>query len=97
MHPWPFEDPPNVAVITVRQVFAGGAILLVARDVDDGTWQFLTGGPFDMSDAMVVAFDEVLALEPSIAILAGLEPGWQAWRPHPGAEWQLSVSPPDTD
>jgi hypothetical protein len=97
MQPWPFEDPPNVAVITVRQVFAGSPILLVARNLDDGTWQFLSGGPIDMADAMLVALDEVLALESSLSVLSDLEPGWQAWRPHPGAQWQVSLSPPDPE
>jgi hypothetical protein len=40
MDEWPFDDPENVATLTVRQVTHGGQpILLVAHDADDGMWQ----------------------------------------------------------
>jgi hypothetical protein len=53
---WPFDDPPNVATITVRQIVEDSApILLVARDAEDGGWQFLTGGRVDVADGMVVS------------------------------------------
>jgi hypothetical protein len=41
---WPFDDSPNVAVITTRQVTEDNApILLVSHDEEDGSWQFLPG------------------------------------------------------
>lgn len=90
---WPFDDPPNVATITVRQIVEGGApILLVARDAEDGGWQFLTGGPFDMADAMIVSLHNIFDRDSSIAELADLEPGWQATRKRVGAPWQRSES-----
>ena len=43
---WPFDNLPNVAVITTRQVTKDNApILLVSHDEEDGGWQFLPGGP----------------------------------------------------
>ena len=88
---WPFEDPPNVATITVRQVVHGGQpILLVARDADDGGWQFLTGGPFDVADALVVSLGGMASRDPTLAELADLPPGWQAVRPRVGAAWECS-------
>ena len=41
---WPFDDPPNVAVVTTRDVTEDKVpILFVSHDRDDGAWQFLTG------------------------------------------------------
>jgi hypothetical protein len=70
---WPFDDSPNVAVITTRHVTEQGApILLVSRDEDDGGWQLHTGGPALEQDARVVALREIWVLDPSIAELADL-------------------------
>lgn len=53
---WPFDDPPNVATITVRQIVEGvEPILLVSRDAEERDWQFLTGGVFSMADAKIVS------------------------------------------
>jgi hypothetical protein len=88
---WPFEDPPNVATITVRQVVHGGEpILLVARDKEDGGWQFLTGGAFDVADGMVVSLQGMVQRDPSLAELANLRPGWQATRESVGAAWKCN-------
>ena len=86
---WPFDDPPNVATITVRQVVEGGEpVLLVARDAEDGGWQFLTGGAFDVADGMVVSLQGMVQRDPSLAELADLPPGWQAARERVGAAWR---------
>jgi hypothetical protein len=89
MEDWPFRDPKNLVTLTVRQITQGGqAILLVSHDADDGMWQFLTGGPAEMADAMLVSFLYVYQIDPSIAELADLPLGWQAWRSAPGEPWQ---------
>lgn len=91
---WPFEDAPNVATITVHQVVRGGQpILLVARDADDGGWQFLTGGPFDVADALVVSLGSMVGRDPTLGELADLPPGWQAVRPRVGAAWRRGPQP----
>jgi hypothetical protein len=89
METWPFDEPENVATLTLRQVTHGGQpILLVSHDADDGMWQFLTGGPFDVADAMIVGLREVYQIDPSIGQLADLPPGWQAWRSAADQPWQ---------
>lgn len=70
---WPFDDPPNVATITVRQIVDDSEpILLVTRDADDGGWQFLTGEAFDVSDGMVVSLRSIYQRDRTIAELADL-------------------------
>jgi hypothetical protein len=90
---WPFDDPPNLATITLRQIAEGGEpILLVARGAEDGAWQFLTGGAFEVADGMVVSLRSMFARDPTLAELAELKPGWQATREQVGAVWTREQS-----
>ncbi len=89
MSEWPFAEPENVVTVTVRQiVYDGRPILLVCHDEDDGGWQFLTGGRFEMKDALLVGLSEVVALDPSVAELADLPLGWRALRENPDSAWR---------
>ena len=89
MEDWPFADPENFAVMTALQITHGGQpILLVSHDADDGMWQFLTGGPVNVADAMVVSLREIYKLDPSVAELADLPLGWQALRSAVGQVWE---------
>jgi len=91
MSDWPFDDPENVATMTVRQVTHGGQpILLVGHDADEGMWQFLTGGPVEMADAMLVSLRDVYRIDPSIGELADLPLGCTAERSAPGQPWRRS-------
>lgn len=86
---WPFEDPPNVACVSCKQVFRlGKPILWVTHDDDDGGWQFLYGGPLTDEDAMVVGLKTVVKLDPSIVELADLPCGWTAERSAIGKPWK---------
>ena len=89
---WPFEDPPNMAVITVRQITERSApILFVSHDADDGGWQFLSGASALEDDARVVAMRTIWMLDPSVAELFDLPLGWHAWRKSPQTPWQRSA------
>jgi hypothetical protein len=89
MSDWPFADPPNVAAITTRQVVQEGEpVLLVCHDVDDGSWQFLTGGSFEVADGLLVSLRSMIDRDPRLAELAGLPLGWQAWRRRPDSPWE---------
>ena len=88
---WPFENPPNVAVITSQSITSGdGWIAFVSHDEDDGGWQFHPSEPIQVDDAAVVSLRSVLAKDSSIAELADLPLGWQAWRDGPDAQWERS-------
>ena len=94
--PWPWDQPPNCAVITLRAIVKNGApILLVTHDLDDHGWQFLDGRDFKMEDALVVSLSEIVDLDPLIAKLADLPPGWCAWRPSTAEPWVREPIPRD--
>ena len=73
---WPFDDPPNVPVITTGRVISGDRpILYVCHDVGDGGWQFHTGEAVTEADAKFVPLRSVVNGDGSIRQLADLPPG----------------------
>lgn len=98
MKQWPFDQPPNCAVITLRQIIEGGApIQHVTHDSDDHGWQFLTLADAKEEDALIVCFSHVVELDPSLKKLADLPPGWHAWRESATSEWIRELNPDDED
>ena len=87
---WPFADPPNVAVITSKDIVSGDEwISYVSHDKDDGSWQFLPpGGPTPEDQAAVVGLATILDLDPTVGELNDLALGWCAWRETKDAPWQ---------
>jgi hypothetical protein len=86
---WPFDDPENVAVISLRSiVFDGKPILHVTHDEDDGSWQFLGKEDARIEDSAVVALKEIVEMDSSIIELHDLPLGWHAWRENPKAVWR---------
>jgi hypothetical protein len=85
---WPFDQPPNCAVITLRQIVDGSEpILNVVHDADDHGWQFLTLADAREEDASVVGLGEIVKLDPSVLEVADIAPGWRAWRQSPEHDW----------
>lgn len=88
---WPFEDPRNVAVFTTADVIDRSLpIVHVTHDDDDGAWQFhsANGFPDDIKGYRLVALEEIVTQDPTIAELADLPCGWRATRSGPGAAWR---------
>ena len=86
---WPFDQPPNCAVVTVKAIISGELpILFVSHDEDDHSWQFLSGDPLSKQDALVVALGEIVELDPSILRLADLPAGWVAIRRSANSYWE---------
>ena len=85
---WPFEDPPNTAALTTRQVLDGAPVLLVTHDADDGSWQFLCGTADDPADARIVGLGRMYTRDPTLGELATLPEGWRAWRDSVGRPWE---------
>lgn len=85
---WPFDQPRNCAVITLRQILDGRQpILHVTHGSDDHGWQFLGGQDAREEDASVVCLSHIVELDPSDLQLADLPPGWHAWRERPVGMW----------
>lgn len=87
--PWPFDQPPNCGVITLRKIMEHGKpILLVSHDEDDHGWQFLDGSENpDLADAVHVCLSHVVETDQTLIELADLPPGWQAWRASLQDKW----------
>jgi hypothetical protein len=90
--PWPWDQGPNTAAITVRSVLEGGPILYVAHDDDDDGWQFLDGQPVDTDEARLIAMREVLRFDAGLREIADLAPGWIAWRDRVGGPWSRRLN-----
>ncbi|MES2594464.1 MAG: hypothetical protein V4662_03960 [Verrucomicrobiota bacterium] len=86
--PWPFEDSKNVAVFTTIQILRlGQPVLHVSHDEEDGSWQFHTGENVSMGDMLIVALEEMVSYDTTLADLADLPYGWSASRTEVGAPW----------
>jgi hypothetical protein len=86
---WPFDQPPNCAVITTTHVMKDGAdITQVSHDLDDHGWQFHYSGEKKDSDAMVVLLKTIVDHDPTLLEVADIPPGWVAVRSQRGAAWQ---------
>ncbi|MBX3388173.1 MAG: hypothetical protein KF691_01815 [Phycisphaeraceae bacterium] len=86
---WPFEDPRNVATISLRRiVFSGRPVLYVEHDDEDGTWVMLDDEPMTEKDACVVALEEMVVRDPTLIELADLPCGWEARRDFVGGPWR---------
>lgn len=90
---WPFDDPPNVAVITtIRILRAGYPILYVVHD-GEGEWQFLDGLDVTVSDGSVVGLRTVVNRDATVLELADLLLGWYAERADAAAPWVRAKMP----
>jgi hypothetical protein len=85
---WAFDQEPNVAAITTRQVLREAhPILHVVHYSDDHSWAFTCGTTDDPEDGLVVGMGEILDMDPSLAGIADLPPGWIASREKVSGEW----------
>jgi len=86
---WPFADPKNVAVITLKSILSGGSpIRHVTHDAEDGMWQFLDGATVSEENASIVSLEEITRIDPSLMELADLPLGWYADRSAASAPWR---------
>jgi len=87
-HIWPFEDPENVAVITIYKIMkCESPVLYVSHDDEDGMWQFLDGSEVREEDACILSLKEMINIDPSLIKLYDLPLGWIAWRETQNSEW----------
>lgn len=93
---WPFDQPKNCATIVSRSIIDGSKpILHVSHDQDDHGWQFLDGVSEEIDDLVIIGLAHILEIDPSMAKLANLQPGYQASRATSDSEWIIEQSPPE--
>ncbi len=93
---WPFADPPNARAATCWRIIRGEEwIHYVSHEGAGGGWQFRPHGLAPESEKAVVALGEIVALDPSVRVLADLPVGWCAWRDRKGAPWVRAERTPD--
>lgn len=86
---WPFDQSPNSATVTTTHVMNLGAPITRAyHDESDHGWQFFSEHISLSKDAMLVALQEVVEVDPTILEIADLPPGWMAQREAIGAPWR---------
>jgi hypothetical protein len=91
---WPFDQGPNVAALTTRQVLQEGLpVLRVIHYFDDDSWAFVCGTTNVTEDLRVIAMEEALASDPTLRSIADLPPGWTAWRDSVGGTWHRNPKP----
>jgi hypothetical protein len=97
MNNWPFDQAPNVAAITTRQVIEDGRpILSVVHYADDDSWAFVCGTSNATQDGRVISMAQALKIDPTLSTIADLKPGWFASRGAIGAPWIKAPNPDDT-
>jgi len=85
---WPFDQSPDTAAITTRQVLEDGLpILRVTHYADDHSWAFVCGTTNDTEDGRVIGMGTALKIDATLREIADLRPGWGAWREKVGGEW----------
>ncbi|MDR2173310.1 MAG: hypothetical protein LBE32_03790 [Burkholderiales bacterium] len=86
---WRFDQGPNVAAITTRQVLDDGLpILQVVHYDDDDSWAFTCGTTDDPGDGRVISMRQALDLDSTLAQIADLPSGWRARRDAVGGVWR---------
>ena len=93
MTDWPFDQAPNVAAITCASVVDGSPILLVIHYSEDHSSGFLDGGAFDVANGKVIRMGTAMKLDPTIAEVSDLPPGWVASRRAVGGAWTREPDP----
>lgn len=95
---WPFKDSQFADALSTLPVLEDEApILLVSHDADDGMWQVLCGTTNEPDDGRLTCLGCLFELDPTLAEIADLPRGWEAYREAVGAPWSREPSPTDED
>ena len=84
---WPFDQAPDVAAITTRQVIEQKFPVLSVTHYSDHSWGFVCGTTDETEDGRVISMSEALEIDPSLREVADLPPGWTARRQMIGGAW----------
>ena len=61
---WPFDQPKNYAVFSIRQIIERECpIQVVYHDLEDDGWQFVSNIEYTMEDAKLVGLEEITKID----------------------------------
>ena len=83
------DEHPSNTNNDINSFTNGENILYVSHEEDDGMWQFLCGKSHEITDAKLVALEEVFALDNSISKIADMPYGYIATRKNVNSEWKI--------
>lgn len=87
---WPFDQPKNCAVITLKQIIDHEVnVLDVYHDLDDHGWQFLSNIEVKEKDAKVVSLSSIVRLDETVLEIAKIPPGFRAYRKDKNSKWKI--------
>ena len=90
MNKWNFDQSPNTAAITTKQVLEEGCpILKVVHYEDDHSWGFFCGTTDDTNDGRVISMQEAVDIDSSLNDIADLNPGMKAYRESKESQWKI--------
>lgn len=92
---WPFAQPQDFPVTTVREVVDKELPITMVRHDDDGDWQFMAGTEAALEDIRLISLAEIVALDPTLPQLASMPMGHSAWWDMEKGEWIVGESPPE--
>lgn len=86
---WPFNEGKNRLAFTTKPVVEGTQPISLVVHTDDG-WQFLCGTTNKSKDGKLVSLDSILAIDPTVAVVADLPRDWKASRDSVNSDWKYS-------
>jgi len=87
---WPFNDPPNKLVFTLKYILEEGKPILNVYHENDGDWQFQTNIKPKKDDGVIVTLEKIIEFDESVKEIADLKCGWHAWRKSVNEPWNLT-------
>jgi hypothetical protein len=85
---WPFDQPPNAAAMSTRQVIEDHLpVLRVVHYADDHSWAFTCGTTSETEDIRIIGMGEAVKVDQTLKGIASLRPGWGASRSVIGGAW----------
>lgn len=78
----------NPSVFTCSHVLDDGKPILYVSHDKNGDWQFLCGGLHKVEDGRLVAWKEIMQIDPALPDVSSIKKGYYAERDSVGSDWQ---------
>ena len=84
-----YKYDPREAVVTTSYVMKERSPIIYAEHADDG-WQFMSQEGTDIKKTMLVALEEIIAIDNTIDEIKNIGWGYFAERDYQGDPWRIS-------